>query len=96
VSPPRLLSRGATRASATAGLTSLPSSLGSLSGDRLGVLEILVGGAPGEPGETVDERGTDQIFFTAWACGPLGPWVTSNSTWSPSFRDLKPDAAMAE
>jgi len=43
-----------------------------------------------------DERAMAQIFFTAWACGPLGPWVTSNSTWSPSFRDLNPEAAMAE
>jgi hypothetical protein len=47
-SPPRLLSRGATRASATAGLTSFPSLWGSWPGDLLGVLAIFVGGAPGE------------------------------------------------
>ena len=34
--------------------------------------------------------------FTLEACGPLGPWVTSNSTSSPSLRDLKPDPVMAE
>jgi hypothetical protein len=50
VSPPRLLSRGAPRASATAGLTWLPSLLGTWPGDRLGVRAIFVGGAPGEPG----------------------------------------------
>src|SRR3990172_906544 len=32
---------------------------------------------------------------TLAACGPLGPWVMSNSTRSPSWRDLKPSARMA-
>ena len=32
--------------------------------------------------------------FSAWR--PLGPLVTPNSTVSPSFRDLKPEAWMAE
>jgi hypothetical protein len=32
--------------------------------------------------------------FSAWR--PLGPFVTPNSTLSPSFRDLKPEAWMDE
>src|SRR3954454_3319396 len=32
---------------------------------------------------------------TLLACGPFCPWLVSNSTWSPSLSDLKPDASMA-
>src|SRR3954467_6659864 len=32
---------------------------------------------------------------TLLACGPFCPWVVSNSTWSPSLSDLKPDASIA-
>jgi len=35
------------------------------------------------------------IFVTFEACGPLGPWVISNSTRSPSASDLKPSPEMA-
>lgn len=34
------------------------------------------------------------VTFAAWS--PLGPWVTSNSTKSPSDKDLKPSAWIAE
>jgi hypothetical protein len=47
---------------------------------------------PGGRGEAAEARVVDQSFFTAWACGPLGPWVTVNSTSSPSLSDLKPDS----
>src|SRR5882724_4347979 len=47
-------------------------------------------------GGMTDYRAARVSFFTAWACGPLGPWVTVNSTSSPSLSDLKPDASIAE
>jgi len=46
-------------------------------------------GSTGESG-TEDYRATVVSFFTAWACGALGPWVIWNSTGSPSLSDLKP------
>ena len=35
-------------------------------------------------------------FLTALAWGPLGPWVTSNSTKSPSVKERKPSPSIAE
>src|SRR6266566_1891774 len=34
-------------------------------------------------------------FVTSAACGPFWPWTTSNSTLSPSARDLNPDPLIA-
>ena len=59
------------------------------------LVELLVRRAPEEEGRGCRCAAVDQSFFTAWACGPLGPWVTANSTWSPSLSDLKPDASIA-
>jgi len=38
----------------------------------------------------------NQTTLTSVALGPLGPWVVSNSTSSPSFRDLNPAPVIAE
>ena len=47
-------------------------------------------------GGMIDYRAAVVTFFTVWACGPLGPWVTSNSTSSPSLSDMERDALIAE
>jgi hypothetical protein len=36
-----------------------------------------------------------EAFVTFEACGPLGPWVISNSTWSPSCKLLYPSDVIA-
>jgi hypothetical protein len=38
----------------------------------------------------------NQTTLTSVAFGPLGPWAVSNSTSSPSFRDLNPSPVIAE
>jgi len=38
----------------------------------------------------------NQTTLTFVALGPLGPWAVSNSTSSPSFRDLNPSPVIAE
>lgn len=56
---------------------------------------IPVGGFDSFPGSSPGVVRRNQAFATFEACGPLGPWVISNWTLSPSARLLKPSDLMA-
>src|SRR5450756_997018 len=48
------------------------------------------------PGTCLGSGVSDQpLTWPSFACGPLSPCTTSNSTRSPSLRDLKPEPMIA-